>query len=67
MGRHIFKGPDEAFEFLEKGITAAGDVAIPIKTIKVHRSRDLYLANNTLDLMNARDRASTDEYHRLRN
>ncbi|QQP42084.1 Hypothetical protein FKW44_016634 [Caligus rogercresseyi] len=38
------------------------DVAIPIKTIKVHRSRDLYLAKDTLDLMNARDRASGDEY-----
>ncbi|QQP52809.1 Hypothetical protein FKW44_005067 [Caligus rogercresseyi] len=62
---YTIKDPDEAFEFLEKGITAAMDVAIPIKTIKVRRSRDLYLAKDTLDLMNARDRASGDEYRRL--
>ncbi|QQP42428.1 Hypothetical protein FKW44_017089, partial [Caligus rogercresseyi] len=43
------------------------DVATPIKTIKVRRSRDRYLAKDTLDLMNARDRASGDESHRLRN
>ncbi|QQP53914.1 Hypothetical protein FKW44_006559, partial [Caligus rogercresseyi] len=64
---YTIKDPDEAFEFLEKGITAAMDIAIPIKIIKVHRSRYLYLAKDTLDLMNARDRASGDEYRHLHN
>jgi hypothetical protein len=65
---HGLENVEDVHTYVVRGITAALDRIAPAKAIKVRRGADLYLSRETLDMMEARDRASPGkDYRRLRN
>jgi hypothetical protein len=62
---HGLEKVEDIHAYVVRGIT---DLVAPAKAIKVRRGADLYLSPETLDMMEARDRAPPGrDYRRLRN
>ena len=57
---------EENHQYVVDKITGAQDVVAPLKAIKVRKGRDLYLAEDTLKMMAARDNAKPETYRQLR-
>jgi hypothetical protein len=65
---HGLENVEDVHAYVVRGITAALDLIAPARAIKVRRGADLYLSPETLDMMEARDRAPPGkDYRRLRN
>jgi hypothetical protein len=65
---HGLENVEDVHAYVVRGITAALDLIVPARAIKVRRGADLYLSLETLDMMEARDCAPPGkDYRRLRN
>jgi hypothetical protein len=65
---HGLENVEDVHAYVVRGITAALDLIAPARAIKVKRGANLYLSPETLDMMEARDRAPPGkDYQRLRN
>jgi hypothetical protein len=61
---HHISDLEEIYTFLMGGVNKALDIIAPTKSISVRRGVDLYLQDDTLELMKVRDAAKAGEFYR---
>jgi hypothetical protein len=67
LATHALTDVNKVLEQIIGGVLAALDIVAPLRSIIVRRGKNLYLAADTLAVINRRDKANRADYRLLRN